>query len=180
MAIQSQRVLASTLVSRAGDSQNTHVNLWWFDLRRSRTWSLVLGFWSLNFVLCTLCFALSSLPFALCPLAHFFSHGEPVEALQIYFEADPGFLRRQNRALWSHGNRRVDDIFFPVASARRYITRQSKARLRGHRNVMSSSDARLEHSSAPNWDSVLATNLLNSGCFSMPAHTTELYVHNPG
>src|ERR1700675_4915639 len=79
----------------------------------------------------------------LCP------HGKPFDSISPHGIADAGRFWHMNRAVRRDLDFRLDDIFIPIALARRNISRKRETRERRQRDVVRPSNTCLQHSSAP-------------------------------
>src|SRR6266496_4571360 len=101
-------------------------------------------------------------------------HRQCLDARFVNFIADAVTCGRFDRALSAHRHRRLDDVLFPVARRGRDIPRQGKARQSRQCDVVRSTDARLEHPTAPYRYVMLNRVSLNQSNFCVPPDAPEL------
>src|SRR5439155_276489 len=68
------------------------------------------------------------------------------------------------------------DVFVPVTSTGRNISRQGKSRQGSHRDVVRAANPRLQHAAAPNRNSLFARDLFNLLGLYMPPNSSQLDV----
>src|SRR5690348_4575888 len=72
----------------------------------------------------------------------------------------------------------LDDIFVPVALARGDVARKSKARERGHRDIVRAANSGFEHAAAPHRDRVRAASVFDALRFAVSADPAKLDIDN--
>src|SRR5215510_5095174 len=102
-----------------------------------------------------------------------------LDTMLVDFEPDSGTIWDRDCAMSTYGYGWRYDVFVPVSRGGRDISRQRKPFKRRHRNIVSPSNARLEHTTAPYRYLVRGAEFLNCFRFAMTANTSEFYVYYP-
>src|ERR1700732_1938538 len=82
-------------------------------------------------------------------LEDFTTAGKRLDAVNARCVADTRGRRDANRALTRHLNFRLNNIFVPISSTSRHITRKFKIFEGGHSNIVRAADAGFQHAAAP-------------------------------
>src|SRR2546423_13022903 len=106
----------------------------------------------------------------------FLANGESVNAFASYFKANSVCVGRGDSSRISDSDGRLDDVFGPVARARRNVAGQREAARGRHRNVVRAPDAGLKHPAAPDGHVRFTTDRFDTTRFCVAADATELDV----
>ena len=85
-------------------------------------------------------------------------------------------LRDANGALRRDGDFGLDDVFGPVALARRNVAWQCVSRKRGDGDIVSASDAAFQHAAAPGWNILAEAVGLNLASIGISSDTTQFNI----
>src|SRR5215472_13206272 len=106
----------------------------------------------------------------------FFADRKFFDEVESRLEADSGPRGHANCPLGRYGDFRRDNVFRPVALARRHVARKREIWQSGESNIMRAPDAGLQHPAAPYRDAVLLADVVNAARHCESAHTAKLDV----
>src|SRR5437667_3069000 len=99
-----------------------------------------------------------------------------INSCSIYFKSNSRVVRSLNRPIRSDRYRRLNDVFFPIASAGGNVSRQLESRQRSHGDIVRAANPGFQHTAAPYRNPPFTTNSFDLFRFRMTTNTPEFDV----
>src|SRR6516162_39860 len=106
-------------------------------------------------------------------------YGKLFHAITSDCISDTRTLRYVDGAFFGDLHRRLDDILAPIAMTGGHVARKCETGESGHRDVVSTTNTRFQHSAAPYRHASFFACFLQSAGLCMPADATEFDIDDP-